>query len=132
MLKHLAWVHSVDMVRTKYEHVAGSFIAYEVHVLEKGVGGACKPLWSESHLGGHGCYVVAENSRHPPRPRDVHVEAVALVLSENDDASEAAIHEVRECKVDQSVLAPMGYRGLCPDASEWHETLSCAASEDNR
>jgi hypothetical protein len=61
----------------------------------------------------------------------VNIEAVALVLRQDDDASETTIHQVRECEIDQSVLAAVGHRWFGSDSGERHEARPGATGEDN-
>ena len=58
------------------------------------------------------------------------IEAVALVLCENDDLQEAGVRQVREDKIDQSIMASKGNCGLCPIERQGHESLALAAGED--
>ncbi len=61
----------------------------------------------------------------------MNIEAVTLVLRQDDDAPEASIHQVRQREVDQSVLTAVGYRWFGSDPGERHEALSGATGEDN-
>jgi hypothetical protein len=61
----------------------------------------------------------------------VDIEAVTLVLGQNDDASETAIHEIREGEVDQSVLTAVGHCRFGSHAGEGHEALASTTSENN-
>jgi hypothetical protein len=61
----------------------------------------------------------------------MHVQAVALVLREHNDASEPAIDEVRERKVDESILTTVGDGWLGPYSRERHKALARATSEND-
>ena len=84
-----------------------------------------------AHLGRYGGHVVAEEGREPPRDRNVSVEAMTLVLRENDDLQKARIGEVREYEIDQSVDTPERHGRFGPVFGERHEALALAPGEND-
>jgi hypothetical protein len=97
--------------------------------LVNGVGRAFEPATAEPHLRRHGHHVVVEEVRHAPGLRDVTVEAVTLVLGQHGDAQEAAVDQIGECEIDDSVVGTEGHGGLAAVAGERVEPLTFAASE---
>jgi hypothetical protein len=61
----------------------------------------------------------------------MHVQAVALVLREHNDASEPAIDEVREREVDESILTTVWDGWLGPYPRERHKAFARAASKND-
>ena len=57
-IKHLLWIHAVDVVRTEDEYVLRVFIVDQVEVLQDCIGAAGVPTWSEALLRRNGCYKV--------------------------------------------------------------------------
>jgi hypothetical protein len=60
----------------------------------------------------------------------VPVEAVALVLRQDNDAEVAGVDEVREREVDEPVVAGEWDGRLRPVGGERHESLALASGED--
>jgi hypothetical protein len=61
----------------------------------------------------------------------MHVEAVALVLRQNDDSSKTAVRQIGQGKVDEAVLTTMRDRWFRTVRRQGHETLPHAPSEYN-
>jgi hypothetical protein len=59
----------------------------------------------------------------------VEVEAVALVLGENDDLEVAGVGQVRENEVDDAVVAAEGHGRLGPVGGQRGQPLSLAAGQ---
>ena len=79
-IEHLASIDSVDVVGAEHDDVLGSFVVDQIEVLIDRIEGAGEPAGTAPHLCGNGGDVVPQLSREAPRSRDVHVEAVRLVL----------------------------------------------------
>src|SRR5579871_1348607 len=60
------------------------------------------------------------------------VEAVALVLGEDGDPEDAAVHEVREREVDQPVVAAERHGRLCAVGREGPEALALPTCQHDR
>ena len=131
LLEHLTGIHAVDVVGPEDAEVVRAFVADDVEVLEDGVGRSCEPAGSAAHLGRDRRHIVAEQGRHRPGPADVKIQAVALVLGEDDDAQESGVGEVREDEVDQPVLAAKRHGGLGSIEGQRQQPLAFAACEDD-
>jgi hypothetical protein len=132
LVEELAGVHPVDMVGPEHEDVLGGLVVDEVEVLVDGVGGAGEPPPTPAHLRGNRRDVVVQQRREPPRPRDVQVEAVALVLRQDDDLEEAAVRQVRQDEVDEPVMASEWHGRLGPVGGQGGEALALAAGQHHR
>ena len=128
-LDHLCRVDPVDVIGAEHTHVVGPFVVDQVQALVDRIGGACEPLRPEPLLRRDRRHVVPQQRRQPPHARHVPVEAVALVLSEDDDAEVAGVDEIREREVDEPVVAAERHRGLRPVGGEGQQALALAARE---
>ena len=131
LVDHLREVHPVDVVGAHDDHDVGPLVVHQVQGLEDRVGAAEVPVLAHPLLRRHRGDVVAEHRRHPPRLRDVPVEAVRLVLREHDDLQVAGVHDVREREVDEPVDARERHRRLGPVGRERHQPLALTAGEDD-
>ena len=131
LVDHLARIHAVDVVGAEHADRVRALVVDEVQVLVDRVGRAREPAWPAAHLRGHGRDVVAHQRRQMPGRRDVPVEAVALVLRQNDDPAEARVDEIREREVDQPVVAAEGHRRLRPVGGQRREPLALTARQDD-
>ena len=131
-VEHLPRIHAIDVVGAEDEDVRRLLVIDDVEVLVDGVGRTQEPSPSPAHLRGHRSDVVADERRHAPRTGDVHVEAVALVLRENDDLAIAAVGEVGQREVDQPIAAGERYRRLGAIERERREPLAFTAREHHR
>jgi hypothetical protein len=62
----------------------------------------------------------------------MHIQRMALVLGQHDDAPLATVHEVGQRKINQPVMASERDGRLGPIAGERHESPALAAGEDHR
>jgi hypothetical protein len=129
VVEHLAGIDPVDVVGAEDEHEVGALVLDDVQVLEDGVGGSQEPVRASPHLRRYRGDVVAEEGAQPPGPGDVHVEAVALVLGEDDDLPVATVRQVGEGEVDESVVAPEGNRRLRPVEGEGGEAFALTSGQ---
>jgi hypothetical protein len=132
LLDHLTRVHPVDVIGAEDTDVVGALLGDDLEVLVDRVGRAGEPARAAAHLGRHRAHVAAEQRRQPPRPGDVQIQAVALVLREHDDLEVAAIGEVRQHEVDQPVMTTEGDRRLSPVGGEGGEPLARPPGENQR
>ena len=130
-VEHLPEVHPVDVVGADHDHDVGLLVVDEVQALQDRVGGAGEPALAEPLLRRHRGDVGVEQGGHPPGLGDVTVEAVGLVLGEDDDLSQPGVYEVGDREIDQSVLSAEGHRRFCAIGREGHESLALAAGEDD-
>ena len=128
-LDHLRRVDPVDVIGAEHTDVIGPLVVDQVQALVDRVRGAGKPLRSKPLLCGHRRDVVPEQRRQSPDARDVPVEAVALVLREDDDAEIPGVDEIREREVDQPVVPAERNRGLRAVGRERQQALALAACE---
>ena len=131
VIDHLLRVHAVDVVGTEHADEIRILVRDQVEVLVDRVGRAGEPERAAAHLRRHGCHVLAEQRREPPRLADVTVEAVALVLGEHDHLEQTGIGEVRQGEVDQPVAAGERHGRFGPVVGEWLQSLALAAGEDD-
>src|SRR5262249_31923678 len=126
VVQELARVHAVDVVRAKDHDVVRALVVDQVQVLKNGVRGAGEPARAAPHLGRHGGHVVAEHRVQPPRLCDVAVQAMALVLGQDDDLEVAAVDQVGQGEVDETVRAAEGHGRLGAVGGEWVQTFALA------
>jgi hypothetical protein len=131
LLDHLSGVHPINVVGSEHEDVLRRLVDHQVEVLVDGVGRAGEPPGPPPHLGRHRGDVAAEQGRQPPRPGDVEVEAVALVLGQDHDPQIAGVGHVRQGEVDDAVVPAEGHRRLRPVGGERRQALPLAAGEDH-
>ena len=131
LVDHLAGVHAVDVVRSHDQDVVGLLVEDQVEALVDGVGRSLEPLRPETLLGGDGGDVVVEHVGHPPRHGHVTVEAVTLVLGEDDDAPETAVDQVGQDEVDDPVAAAERHGRLGPVIGQGGEPGALAARQDD-
>src|SRR5665647_3190899 len=124
LLDHMAEVHAIDVVRAHHHDDVGVLVVHEVQALVDRVGAAAEPALVDALLGRHRCHVVAEHRRHAPGLADVTVEAVRLVLGENDDLEIPRVHDVAECEVDQPVDTTERHRRLGTVRGQGQEPLA--------
>jgi hypothetical protein len=105
LVDHLAEVHAVDVVGADDHDDLGPLVVDEVEALEDRVGAAEVPVLVDPLLGRDGRDVVAQESGHPPGLGHVRVEAVRLVLREDDDLEVAGVDDVAQGEVDEAVDA---------------------------
>jgi len=130
-LEHLAEVHAVDVVCADDDDDVRGFVVDEVQALQDRVGRPREPPLAEPLLCGHRRDVGVQQRRHPPRLRDVTVEAVGLVLGQHDELAQARVDEVRDGEVDQAVLSAERDGRLRSVDRERHEPLALPAREDD-
>jgi len=129
VVDHLARVHAVDVVGTEHAHQVWVLVVDQVEVLVDGVGRPLEPERTPPHLRRDGGHVVVEQRREAPRLADVAVQAVALVLREDDDLQVAGVGEVGQRKVDQAVAATERHRRLGPVVRQRQQPLALPAGE---
>jgi hypothetical protein len=128
---HLLGVHPVDVIRTENDYVVGVFVVDQVERLIDRVGGAGVPARAEPLLRRHRGDVLAGQAGQPPVLRNVTVQRMRLVLSENADPQVPGVDEIGEHEVDQSIGAPKGNRGLGPVRGQRIKPLALTTGQDN-
>jgi hypothetical protein len=128
---HLGEVHPVDVVGAHDDDDVGLLVGEQVERLVDRVGAAEVPPLADALLGRHRGDVVAQQVGHPPRGRDVPVQAVRLVLREHDDLEVAGVDDVGEGEVDEPVDPSEGHRRLGPVRRQRHQALALTACEDD-
>src|SRR5690606_2411315 len=130
-IDHLHGIHAVDMIRAEDTDVVRLLILNQIEVLKDGIGGSFEPSLSLTHLRRHTHHIVVKKGRHAPSRRDVPVQAITLVLSQNSHPSDPAVDEIAQRKVDESVVSTEGDRGLGAITGQRPEALPFAASQYN-
>ena len=128
---HVLDVHPVDVVGAEDDDVVGVLVVDQVHRLEDGIGAALVPLLACPLLCGHGRHVAPEQVRHAPGQRDVPVQRVRLVLSQDADLGEVGVGEVGQHEIDESIGAAKWHCWLGPVSRQRHQPLTLAAGKDN-
>jgi hypothetical protein len=131
-INHLREIHAVDVVGTDDDHDVGPLVVEQVQRLVDRVGAPEVPVLADPLLGRHRRHVVAEERRHPPRRRDVPVEAVRLVLRQHDDLEVARVHDVGQREIDQPVDAAERHRRLGTVGGQRHQPLPLTTREHDR
>jgi hypothetical protein len=129
MVDHLLRVHPVHVIGAEHDHYVRLFVVDQVHRLVDRVRRAGVPVRAEALLGRNRRHVVAEQGAHPPRGRDVTVQAMALVLGQDAHLEDAAISQVGEREVDQPVKTAERDRGFGPVRGQRAEAASGTSGE---
>ena len=111
---HLPRVHPVHVIGADDHHDVRPLVVDQVHRLEDRVSRPAVPVRAEPLLRGHRRHVVAEEVTHPPRHRDMPVQAVALVLREHADLPDAGVGQVGQREVHQPVHPAERHRRFSP------------------
>ena len=133
-VNHLADVHAVDVVRAEDRHEVRIEVLDQVHVLVDRVRRALVPFaFAGLHLGGHRDDEVAAllGVREVPAVDDVFHQALGFELGQDENAVDAAVHEIAQHEVDDAVFAAErdgGFRALVGQGSQ---TGPFAAGEDH-
>ena len=119
------------MIAGENEDVACLGLLDGVDVLIDGVGGALVPVFVDALLRREDFDIFVERSaEETPAGGDVTVEAVGLVLREDEDTAEAGVDAVGEGEVDDAIEAAEGDGWLGAVASERLQTGALAAGEN--
>ena len=129
LLDHVAEVHAVDVVRADDDDDLGPRVVDEVEALVDRVRATEEPVLVDALLGRHGRHVVAQEGGHAPRLGDVRVEAVRLVLRQDDDLEVAGVDDVGQGEVDETIDARERDRRLGPVGGERHEPLALSSCQ---
>ncbi len=111
-VEHLADVHLVDVVAAEDADVMRHGVADQVQVLEDGVRAALVPVLASALLRRDHVDVLVDDVGQVPAARDVAIERVGLVLSQDVDPVEPGVHQVRQHEVDDSISPAEGDRRL--------------------
>ena len=113
-LDHLREVHAVDVVGADHDDDVGSLVPQQVEALQDRVRRSGEPALAQPLLRGNGCDVGAGDAVEPPGLRNVAVEAVRLVLRQDDDLAQSGVDEVAQREVDRGDsrrrMAPPAWR----------------------
>ncbi len=129
---HAAVVHLVDVVAREHDDVVGREAVDEVDVLVDRIGRASIPASHIPHARVGLEHVDAAGWRvEVPRRTcaNVAIEDEGLVLRENAHHPDAGVCAVRKRKVDDAVLATVGYRGFGSKACEHAEPAALSACQ---
>ena len=127
----LLGIHPVDVVSAENHHVVRILVPEQVQILVDGIGRAFEPPATEAHLRGDAHHVVVEQRREVPRLGDVPVQAVALVLGEHRDPEVAAVDQIAQREVDQSIVPAERHGGLGPLSGQRNEAVAFATGQDH-
>jgi hypothetical protein len=130
-LDHLCEVHSVDVVRTDNDDDVGAFIPQQVEALQDGIGRSREPALAKSLLRWNGCNVRARDPVESPGLRHMAVEAVGLVLGQDDDLAKAGVDEIAQREINEPVSTTKRNGGLGAIGSERHKPFALSTSKDN-
>ena len=117
------------MIGADDHHDVRLLVVDQVHRLEDRVRRAGVPVRAEPLLGRDRRHVVAEQGAHPPRGRDMPVQAVALVLGQHAHLADAAVGQVGQREVDQPVETAERDRGFGPVRGQRAEAGSSASGK---
>jgi hypothetical protein len=127
-------IHLVDVIAGQNDGVVAMEALDDFLILMNGVCSALIPnLTSHSLIGGQNVYEFIElATQEAPGHLDVLDEAMAGVLREYRDSSDARIHGVREREIDDPKLAAEVDSGFGAIGREIEETAASASGEHDR
>jgi len=105
LVDHLLRIHPVDVIGPHDHHDVGPVRVDQVQRLIDRIRGANLPVRAVPLLRWDRGHPVVQQGVQPPGGRDVAVEAVALVLSQDPDASHTAVHQIGQREIHHPVQA---------------------------
>ena len=131
-LQHPPVVHLVELVAGEDEHVAAAVLLEVAQALAHRVRRALEPVGALLGLlrGQHGDEARGEHVELVGQV-EVLVEALRVVLGEDEDPAQVRVQAVADRDVDEAVLARDGHRRLAALLGEGEEAGAAASAEDD-
>jgi hypothetical protein len=131
-LKHVSYVHPVDVISAEDADRVRPTVLYVVQVLIDRIRASLVPGIPSAHLRGDRIYELVKNVRKVPAELQMSQEGIGFELGKYDNSMEPRVYEVRQNEVDDAVMATERDGGFRPLVRERSQTLPLTSSQDDR
>src|SRR5581483_1996234 len=126
-------IHFVNVIAGEDHHVFRLLAADGIDVWIYSISRAHVPVLTHAFHGWQNLDEFAEFARNDSAPSftDVAIERERFVLREDINLAKVGVDAVRECDVDDAVVAPEGHSRLGAVARKWEKTLAGASGQQD-